>query len=168
LQHNLRSCSRALKKLSYKQFILPVQEYAAAIWDPYHLTNINKIEMIHHRAARFVLNRPWRRNMQDSVTEMLTSLEWPPLQLHRKFARLTLLYKIIHNLTEIPSSYLPTLLPVTITRSNHDQKFLHYYTSIDNYKYSFFPRTVPEWNELPQDTINQPSTDSFKQSLHYH
>jgi len=62
--------------------------------------------------------------MQDSITEMLTSLEWPPLQLRRKFARLTLLYKIIHNLTEIPSSYLPTLSPVTITRSNHDQKIL--------------------------------------------
>jgi len=119
--------------------------------------------MIQHRAVRFVLNRPWRRNMQDSITEMLTSLEWPPLQLRRKFARL---YKIIHNLTEIPSSYLPTLSPVTITR--HDQKFLHYYTSIDNYKYSFFPGTIPEWNELPQHTINQPSTDSFKQSLHYH
>ena len=58
LQRNLRNCSRAL---SYKQFILPVLEYAAAIWDPYHLKDINKIEMIQHRAARFVLNRPWRR-----------------------------------------------------------------------------------------------------------
>ena len=66
------------------------------------------------------------------ITDMLTSLEWPPLQLRRKCARLTLLYKIIHNLTEIPNSYLPTLSPVTITRSNHEQKFLHYHTSIDN------------------------------------
>jgi len=126
-----QNCSRPLKDLSYRQFILPVLEYAAAIWDSYHLTDINKIEMIQHRAARFVLNRPWRRNMQDSITEMLTSLEWPPLKLCRKCGRLTLLYKIIHNLIEIPSSYLPTLSPVTITRSNHDQKFLHYHTSID-------------------------------------
>jgi len=61
-----------LKELSYKQFILPVLEYAGAIWDPYHLTDFNKIEMIQHRAPRYVLNRPWRRNMQDSITEMLT------------------------------------------------------------------------------------------------
>ena len=168
LQRNLRSCSRALKELSYKQFILPVLEYAAAIWDPYHLKDINKIEMIQHRAARFVLNRPWRRNMRDSITDMLTSLEWPPLQLRRKCARLSLLYKIIHNLTEIPNSYLPTLSPVTITRSNHEQKFLHYHTSIDNYKYSFFPRTIPEWNGLPQDIINQQTIDSFKQLLYNH
>jgi len=66
-----------------------------------------------------MVNRPWRRNMQDSITEMLTSLEWPPLQLRRKCARLTLLYKIIHNLNEIPSSYLPTLSPVTIKYNNH-------------------------------------------------
>ena len=65
-------------------------------------------------------------------------IKWPPLQLRRKCARFTLLYKIIHNLTEIPNSYLPTLSPVTITRSNHEQKFLHYHTSIDSYKYSFF------------------------------
>ena len=32
LQCNLRNCSRALKELSYKQFILPVLEYAAAIF----------------------------------------------------------------------------------------------------------------------------------------
>ena len=69
---------------------------------------------------------------------MLTSLEWPPLQLRRKCTRLTLLYKIIHNLTEIPNSYLPTLSLATITRSNHEQKFLHYHTSIDNYKCLFF------------------------------
>ena len=95
LQRNLRNCSRALKELSYKQFILLVLEYAAEIWDPYHLKDINKIEMIQHRAARFVLSRPWRRNMRDSITEMLTSLGWPPLQLRRKCARLTLLpYKI--------------------------------------------------------------------------
>jgi len=58
LQRNLRKCSRVLKELSYKQFILSVMEYTAAIWDPYHLTDINKIEMNQHRAARFVLNRP--------------------------------------------------------------------------------------------------------------
>ena len=55
LQRNLRNCSRALKELSYKQFILPVL-LQFAIWDPCHLKDINKIEMIQHRAARFVLN----------------------------------------------------------------------------------------------------------------
>jgi len=39
------------KELNYEQFILPVLEYAAPIWDPYHLNDINKIEMMQYRAA---------------------------------------------------------------------------------------------------------------------
>ena len=46
LQRNLRNCPRELKELSFKQFVLPVLDYGASIWDPYHYNNINKIEMI--------------------------------------------------------------------------------------------------------------------------
>jgi len=57
LQRNLQNCSQALKELSFKQFILPVLQYAAAAWDPYQLKVISKLEMIQHRAVRFVLGR---------------------------------------------------------------------------------------------------------------
>ena len=52
---------------------------------------INKIEMIQHRAACFVLDCPWRRDLRDSITSMLPSLGWPSLQLRRKCA-IDLLY----------------------------------------------------------------------------
>ena len=63
--------------------------------------------MIQYRAARFVLNKPWHRSNQnhDSITDMLTSLEWPTLQNRRTIARLTFLFKIIRtgrNLRAIP------------------------------------------------------------------
>ena len=41
--------------------LLPSIEYCSAIWDPYHQTVVSKLEMIQHRAARFVLNKPWHR-----------------------------------------------------------------------------------------------------------
>ena len=75
LHRNLRNCPKNLKELSYKQFVLPVLEYAATIWDPYRQNNISKIEMIQHRAARFELSRPWRRNASDSVSSLLHLLE---------------------------------------------------------------------------------------------
>ena len=55
-----------------------------------YLYSISKLEMIQHRAARFVLNKPWHRSNQnhDSITDMLTSLEWPTLQNRRTIARL--------------------------------------------------------------------------------
>ena len=166
LQRNLRNCSKELKELSYKQFVLPILEYASTVWDPYHLCNVNKIEMIQHRAARFVLGCPWRRDFRDSITSMLSLLGWPSLQLRRKCARLTLLFKLLHNFLVISPEYLPVLSPVTTTRANHDFKFLHYQTSIDCYKFSFIPRTVPEWNALPPYIVNEQTLNSFKNSLY--
>ena len=95
---------------------MPVLEYAAAVRDLYHLKDINKIQMAQHRAARFILKQPWRRNVRDSISEMLESLKWPALEQRRKCARLTLLYKIIHDFIKIRTDYLPILSPITMTR----------------------------------------------------
>jgi len=46
----------------------------------------------------------------------------------------------------ILATYLPTQSPITATGSSNDMKFLHYQSSIDCFKYSFFPSTIPEWN----------------------
>jgi len=80
LKRNLQSCPKYFWELSCKQFIIPVLEYCAPIWDPYHLSDINKIEMIQHRAARFVLKKPWRRSYRDSVSSMLADLQWEHYQ----------------------------------------------------------------------------------------
>jgi len=68
------------KELSYKQFVLPLLDYASSIWDPYQII---KLEMIQRRAARFVMNQPWKKNVRDSITSLLSSLKWPTLQLCR-------------------------------------------------------------------------------------
>ena len=51
-----RSASRILCCLSSITVVLCV------IWDPYHQKDIHKLEMVQHRAARFILNRPWHKN----------------------------------------------------------------------------------------------------------
>jgi len=71
LQRNLQNFSQIFQELSFKQFILPVLEYAGAAWNPYHLKDISKLEVVQHR---FVLNWPWHRNLRDSISEMLASL----------------------------------------------------------------------------------------------
>jgi len=69
-----------LHERSYKQLILPMLDYCSSIWDPYHHDAINQLEMIQHRAARFVTNKPWRRDHPDSITAFLHELNWPTLQ----------------------------------------------------------------------------------------
>ena len=108
--------------------------------------------MVQHRAARFVLGKPWRRHERDSITNMLNQLKWTTLEERRKCARLTLLYKILHKLIYIPECYLPQL-STSRTRSHHEFKFLQYQTNIDSYKKAFFPRTVLDWNNLSANIV---------------
>ena len=100
-------------------------EYAVAVWDPYHLKDTNKMEMVQHRTARFFHNRSWQRNVRDSIGEMQESLKLPMLIQHGKCARLALYYKTVHKFVEILAEYLSVLSPKTMTRSNHDHKFLN-------------------------------------------
>ena len=130
LNCNLHTCSKELKEICYKQFVLPVLDYASSIWDPYHQHQINKLEMIQHRAACHVLNQLWRRIVRDSINSLLLSLKWPTLQLRRESTRIILLYKIIDHIIQIPINYFPIPSPVTTTRSRNDTKFFHYQPTI--------------------------------------
>ena len=166
LKRNLprnNSC-QAIREQSYRQLILPVLNYCSTIWDPYHHNATNQIEMIQHRAARFVLNRPWRRYHLDSMTCMLTELQWPTLQTLRSNARLILLYKLIHHHQLIPNQYLP-IPAFPITRANHRFKFRHYTSRTTMYRNSFFPRTIPEWNKLPSIIVESNDLNLFKRNL---
>ena len=126
---------------------------------------MHKLEMTQHRAARFVLNRPWRRNCRDSITNMLLTLKWPSLEEWREQSRLMLLLQFINELIYIPSQYLPVLSPATYTRSNHPLKLQHLYARTNQYSYSFLPRTIHDWNNLNIANIDNIDLETFKCSL---
>ena len=109
-----------IKEHLYKQLLLPSIEYCSAIWDPYHQTTVSKLEMIQHRAARFVLNKPWHRSSQQhSITDMLNYLQWPSLKSRRRNVRLILLFKIVRNLLVLPNHCLPQPTPVSYTHASN-------------------------------------------------
>ena len=165
LRRNLHHCPPYLKERAYKQIVLPSIEYCSTIWDPYQQTSIQKLEMIQHRAARFVLNKPWRRNHRDSITDMLQSLKWPSLEERRRHSRLILLFKFLNRLIHIPNQYLPAPSPLNITRSNHNQKLAQLYARTNRYLYSFLPRTISDWNNLRIEDLENCNLDSFRQYL---
>ena len=41
---------------------------------------IDQLEMVQHRAARFVTGKPWRKDQRDSNADILRALNWPTLQ----------------------------------------------------------------------------------------
>ena len=52
-----------------------------------------------------------------------------------------------------------------ITRQYHPMKFTHLTPASNTYKFRFYPRTLPEWNSLPAEVIDQPNVEAFSSSL---
>ena len=52
--------------------LIPNLEYATAVWDPYRQEQIDSIEAVQRRAARFIKRD---LNRTSSITEMLQSLD---------------------------------------------------------------------------------------------
>ena len=101
---------------------------------------------------------------ESSVTSMLDHLEWETLESRRTKNQLTMLFKIIHGLVDIPAA--DYLTPAnTHTRSYHSMKFRQFSSSSDYFKFSFFPHSVTHWNTLPATVAESPDLVSFKQGI---
>ena len=72
LKRNLKIKSSAVKSHAYKAFVRPKLEYASAVWDPHTRTQINQIEKVQRRAARYVTNR---YHNTSSVTDNATKFK---------------------------------------------------------------------------------------------
>ena len=53
------------------------------------------------------------------------------------------------------------------TRSHHRFKFKHIQSHTAQYKHSFFVRTVPEWNSLPEACVNADTVTAFQMQLRH-
>ena len=73
-------------------------EYASSVWAPHTQSNINKLESVQQRAARFATGN---YNTTSSVTTMLDHLNWDTLQKRRLRTKAIMIYRIINGLVAI-------------------------------------------------------------------
>ena len=122
------------------------------------LERTRSIDKGQHTAARYVMND---YSWISSVTTMLNSLL---LKCVRHFySKLVMFYKIINNLIVVPS--LP-LIPLSTCTRGYSQHFRIPHAKINTHLYSFLPSTIKLWNNLPQNIVDQPSLNSFKNLLY--
>ena len=98
LQRNLRKAPTAVKTRTYESLIRPILEYSGVVWDPHNAQDLNKLEMVQHRYARYI-SRDYGRT--SSVTAILKTLGWEPLAERRAKACITMMYRIAHGLVGI-------------------------------------------------------------------
>ena len=159
LRRNLKQCPTTIKATAFKSLVRSILEYSSSVWDPHLQKDIQKIEKIQRRGARFVTGSYGR---ESSVTTMLKDLQWDELSNRRRTSRLAMMYKIIHGLVAIPSEDL--LEPNTgRTRSKHG--FRQYRCNTNIFKYSYIPRTIIDWNNLPINAKTAITLEEFKSSI---
>ena len=127
--------------MAYKSLVRPSVEYASTVLDPYEQNNIQKIEMVQRRAARYVTNKHGNRS---SVVDMISNLQWKPLETRRKESRLCTLYKIEYGLVAIENNdrLVKQSNPYHVRSSN--ENYYRIMSSRCNYrKESFFSKDDP-------------------------
>ena len=90
--------------------VCPIMEYASCVWDPHEIVNIQALEKVQRRAARWVLSEYGRHS---SVTSMLAQLGWPTLQHSHFRSRIIFFHKIINGTVPLalPLYFLLTQYP---------------------------------------------------------
>ena len=96
IRRNLKHCNRKFKETAYISLVLSLFDYSSTVWDPHLQKDIDRIENVQRRAAKFIYS-DYKR------TAMMNELGWKPLNERRKEQRLVLLFKIVNDLVAIPA-----------------------------------------------------------------
>ena len=117
---------------------------SSAVWDPHQQQDKQRLEIIQRRAARYVANR---YHNTSSVSDMLDQLEWPSLESRRTNSQLTMMYKMMKNLTNVDTS--DKLIPLqSPSRNCNTLAFSIPLCKTSIRKESFYPKTTKDWNAL--------------------
>ena len=106
----------SLKQSAFTSLVRSTLEYSDKVWVPYHQKDIDKLEAVQRRAARFISNDYGRKS---SVTTMMEKLQPTPLYDRRREHRIIMMYRTINGLVAIP---LEQLAERNSTR-NHTEPF---------------------------------------------
>ena len=116
--------------------------------------------MVQRRSARFILSD---YRYTSSPSSMIAKLHLQSLEARRKTARLSIFYKAVNGKVSLPLTELRQA--TRSTRNSSTNSFIQLGSRCDAYKFSFFPRTIVDWNSLPFTTTNSVSLDSFRSSI---
>ena len=183
LRRNLKHCPTTCRRTAYLSLVRSTLEYSCSVWDPPYQRDIDNLERIQRRAARFITG-DYTSQEQGCVTSMLKTLDLEPLQDRRKKARLTFFFKVAEGLVPAmpPLAYLTPIRGKRLIRPkqftdcvssniitkqavNHHKCYQTIQCKSDTYKNSFFPKTVIDWNNLDTKVVCAETVQSFRGAL---
>ena len=146
IKRNLYKCNKDIKLKCYLTLVRPVLEYASSVWDPSTKENIDKLEQIQKRAARFITGE---YSKLTRITPLVKSLNLETLEDRRTKSKVVIIHKAINSNLEI--QHKDNLIQPS-DRHKDKNTFLIPYARTNSYKFSFFPSGIRAWNGLPEET----------------
>ena len=140
--------------------IRPQLEYASAVWNPHDNKSVNKLEQVQKNAARFVTgNYLW----STSSSGLVSSLGWCTLEQRHLLNMVLLFFKFHNNL--VSSQIPPEFAANQRCNRRYGLTYRQVQTNLLCYSFSFFPRAIRLWNNLPRVAVNATSYDSFRNAV---
>lgn len=183
LRRNLKFLPKSCKQTAYVALVRSVLEYGCIVWDPYLQKDINRIEQLQRKAARFII-QDYKSQSPGFMTNILHELGLPPLEKRRVFNRLNFFYKTVQGLVPAvnPDHFVKSVDNKRRIKSkqfsdyhaknivdknvrNNNKCYVVKNVKSDQYKNSYFIRTVSDWNALPDKIVCSKNLDIFKETL---
>lgn len=145
----------------YKSMIRSHLEYAAPVWSPYTWKMAEEIEKVQRRATKRV---PGLADL--SYEERLRKLGLPTMVFRRLRGDLINTFKYLSGIYQV-TPCLPPVDNSSRTRG-HDKKLKKQHAHTDKRRFFFTQRVGDWWNSLPEEVVNAPSVNAFKNRLDHH
>jgi len=155
LELNFSRCPLKVKEQCYFTLVRPLLEYECIAWDPYFTGQIEQLEKVNCRAARFVTGNHF---VNTETAKKKENLGWPPLSDRESRLKLSMFNKIRHDLICIPCEDM-------IPNPRKPGQYVYPSSKTNSHLGSFFPSTIRQWKSVPFELKSNPSFDSFKDSL---
>ena len=161
VKRNFWKCPQPVRETVFRTMVRPVLEYASPVWDPHLQGDIDTLEKIQRRGARFVTNN-YNDRRPSSMTKMLKGLGWDTLQTRRRKASLVILYKQHHGLVDFS---IPSNITTGDTRTRGIHRYHQERCMSTQESTSFYHRTLRTWNKLPEATTSAGSLEEFQRCI---
>ena len=151
------------------------------MWDPYHRGDIDKLEQIQHSAARFVTG-DYRSRHPGSVTTMLTNLNLDTLDNRRCDQRLKFMYRTVRGSipalptetffrapkNKLQTQHFPDHVSSNFVQqltTNNTRCFIVPTAHTEQFKNSFFVKTIVDWNQLSESQVQAETITDFSRLI---
>jgi hypothetical protein len=137
LMRVLKKGNRNTKSLAYMSMVRPILQYGAACWNPYREGQINALDCMQRKAAKFA--------------NLTNASDWDTLAQRRTVARLCALLKVYNGERAWKTIGARLHRPYSLSRVDHVRKTKHRKQRTNIRKYSFVNRNIKIWNQLPAE-----------------